>query len=176
MTCACKFGGSSIAAEGVVVSKNTVVLAIFDDEASADRAADSLKESGVAHGDAIGVLVVDRNGNLKTDKVGKRSMGKGAGIGVVLAMLTPVGLGAGLVGGGLLGELHHKGLGLDDVDRDRIGAELTNGKAAVGVLAPVGAAPAVAGALAGLGGTPETHAVADEIVENAPADVEADKP
>jgi hypothetical protein len=158
------------------MAKHTVVLAIFDDEASADRAADSLKDSGLAHKDAIGVLVVDRKGRLKTDKIGKRSTGKGAGIGVVLGMLTPVGLGAAVVGGGLLGALHHKGLGLDDVDRDRISAELTNGKAAVGVLAPVDSAPAVAGALTELGGKPETHAVDDEVLDEAPADVEADRP
>jgi len=38
-------------------------------------------------------------------------------------------------GGGLLGALDHKDLGLDGADRERIGREL--GKAAVGVLAPV---------------------------------------
>ncbi len=69
-------------------------------------AAASLKDSGVAKGDAIGVLVLDEKGKIKTDKVGKRSMGKGAGIGAALALVTPVGLGAALVGGGL-GALHH---------------------------------------------------------------------
>ena len=32
--------------------------------------------------------------------------------------------------------MHHKGLGLTDSDRERIGKELINGKAAVGVLTP----------------------------------------
>jgi hypothetical protein len=46
----------------------------------------------------------------------KRSAGKDAGIGAVAALVTPVGLVAGLVGGGLLGSLHHKNLGLDNAD------------------------------------------------------------
>ena len=67
------------------MSNKTVVLAIFKDEISADAAAASLKESGVAKGDAIGVLVLNEKGELKADKVGKRSWGKGAGIGAVVA-------------------------------------------------------------------------------------------
>jgi hypothetical protein len=59
------------------MSNNTVVLAIFGDEASADMAAASLTESGVATRDAIGVLALNDRGELKTDKVGKRSIGKG---------------------------------------------------------------------------------------------------
>jgi hypothetical protein len=65
------------------MSNKTVVLAIFNDEASADMAAASLKGSGVAKGDAIGVLVLDEKGKIKANKVGKRSMGKGTGIGVL---------------------------------------------------------------------------------------------
>ena len=62
------------------MSNRTVVLAIFKDEVSADMAAGSLKDSGVAHGDAIGVLVLDEKGEIKAEKVGKRCVGKGAGI------------------------------------------------------------------------------------------------
>ena len=149
------------------MSNHTVVLAVFDDEASADTAAASLKESGVAKGDAIGVLVLDEEGKLKADKVGKRSWGKGAGIGVVVALVTPVGLAAGLIGGGLLGALHHKNLGLNEADRERISSELEGGKAAVGVLAPVSEATVVADKLAEMGGTAETHPVSDEAVEEA---------
>ena len=104
------------------MANKTVVLAIFPDEATADAAAAAVKDSGLARDDAIGVLVLDEKGEVKTEKVGKRSTGKGAGIGVALALLTPVGLGVGLVGGGARGALHHKGLGLDKADRDRIGA------------------------------------------------------
>ena len=149
------------------MSNKSVVLAIFNDEVSADTAAASLKDSGVAKGDSIGVLVLNEKGELKEDKVGKRSWGKGAGIGAVVALVTPVGLAVGLIGGGLLGALHHKNLGLDEADRDRIGSELQGGKAAVGVLAPVSEATVVADKLTDLGGTVETHSVSDEAVEEA---------
>ena len=151
------------------MANQTVVLGIFKDEASADAAAMTLKQSGVARGDAIGVLVLDESGEVKTEKVGKRSMGKGAGIGLALALLTPVGLGVGVIGGGALGALHHKGLGLNQADRDRIGAELTGGNAAVGVLAPVAEAAAVTARLSELGGTTESHEVSDEALEEAHA-------
>jgi hypothetical protein len=149
------------------MSNKTVVLAIFNDEAAADMAAASLKDSGAVKGDAIGILVLDENGEIKTDKVGKRSMGKGAGIGVALALVTPVGLGVALVSGGLLGALHHKNLGLSEADRDRIGRELRGGRAAVGVLAPVSEATVVASKLTDLGGTTEAHDVSDEALEEA---------
>jgi hypothetical protein len=149
------------------MSNDTVVLAIFQSEASADVAAADLKESGVAQGDAIGVLALNDRGQLKTDKVGKRSAGKGAGIGAIAALVTPVGLVAGLVGGGLLGSLHHKNLGLDKADRARLGSELEGGKAAVGVLVPLSDAGFMADKLASMGGTPETHQVSAEAVEEA---------
>lgn len=133
-----------------------------------------MKDSGVAHGDAIGILALNEKGEVKTGKVGKRSVGKGAGIGLVLALFTPVGLGAGLIGGGLLGALHHKGLGLDKADRERIGRELAGGKAAVGVLAPVSEAGFVADRLTALGGTAETHAVPEETLEEAHTAATAD--
>jgi hypothetical protein len=149
------------------MANHTVVLALFDDEVSADAAAASVKESGVAKGAAIGVLVLDDKGRLKADKVGKRSWGKGVGIGAVVALVTPVGLAAGLIGGGLLGGLHHKNLGLNEEDRERISSELQGGKAAVGVLAPVSEATVVADKLTELGDTAETHPVSDEAVEEA---------
>jgi uncharacterized membrane protein len=157
------------------MANKTVVLAIFQDEASADTAAASLKDSGVAHHDAIGVLVLNEDGEVKVEKVGKRSVGKGAGIGLILALLTPIGLAVGLIGGGLLGALHHKGLGLDEADRERLGSELAGGKAAVGVLAPVSEADFVASKLTELGGTAEAHDVSDEALEEAHAAATTDE-
>ncbi|WP_406046999.1 DUF1269 domain-containing protein [Kribbella sp. NBC_00889] len=144
-----------------------VVLAVFANEAAADSAAQSLKDSGLASHDAIGVLVLNEKGEVKTEKVGKRSTGKGAGIGLALALFTPVGLAVGVVGGGLVGALHHKGLGLDKADRERLGSALTDGKAAVGVLAPVSEADAVSTKLTDLGGTTESHTVSDDDLEEA---------
>jgi hypothetical protein len=151
-----------------------VVLAVFKNEAAADAAAETVKDSGLASHDAIGVLVLNEKGEVKAEKVGKRSTGKGAGIGLALALLTPVGLAAGVVGGGVLGALHHKGLGLDHADRERLGADLSGGKAAVGVLAPVTEADAVAAKLTELGGAAESHTVSDEALEEADAAAAAD--
>lgn len=151
-----------------------VVLAVFKDEAAADAAAETVKDSGLARHDAIGVLVLSEKGEVKAEKVGKRSAGKGAGIGLALALLTPVGLAAGVIGGGVLGALHHKGLGLDEADRERLGAELSGGKAAVGVLAPVTEADAVAAKLTELGGAAESHTVSDEALEEANAAAASD--
>ena len=101
------------------MANKIVVLAIFKDEAAADTAAETVKDSGLARHDAIGVLVLNEKGEVKAEKVGKRSVGKGAGIGLALALVTPVGLGVGILAGGGIGALHHKGLGLDKADRER---------------------------------------------------------
>lgn len=151
------------------MADQTVVIAFFNEEASADAAAASLKDSGVTTADALGVLVLDEDGKLKADKVGKRSWGKGAAIGAVVALVTPVGLAAGLLTGGLAGALHHKNLGLGEADRERISGQLERGGAAVVVLAPVSEATAVADKLSELGGASETHHVSDQAVEEAQA-------
>jgi uncharacterized membrane protein len=135
----------------------TVVLAVFETEAAAESAAETIKSSGLARHEAIGILALDGRGEIKAERIGKHSVGAGAGIGLVLSLLTPVGLGVGLVGGGLLGALHHKGLGMSEDDRERLGHELTGGKAAVGVLSQVGAADAVLIELTELGGIAKSH-------------------
>lgn len=156
-----------------------VVISLFDNEATADTAVVALKESGAAKHDAIGVLVLDENGNVKTHKVGAHSFYKGAGIGFILGLLGPVGVGLGMgVGmgattGGVLGLLHHKGLGLSESDRERISAELASGKAAVGVLADFDEAPSIDAKLTELGGTSEVHEFSDEAIEEAAAAAEA---
>jgi uncharacterized membrane protein len=143
------------------MADRTLVLAIFGNEAAADNAAAALKDTGLTSTDAIGVLAVDATGKLKEEKVGARSTGKGAGIGAALFLLGPAALGVGLIGGAAAGALHHKGLGLTDSDRERIGRELTNGKAAVGVLTPFNESSMISVKLGELGGAPEEHTVSD---------------
>jgi uncharacterized membrane protein len=146
-----------------------LVLAFFPDEAAADNAADALKDSGIAHGDAIGILALDAHGKLKTDKVGARSTGKGAAIGGVLFLLGPAILGVGVIGGTAAGALHHKNLGLSDADKARLTVDLNAGKAAVAVMAHHDTAAAVSDRLAQLGGTPESHELTDEALQTAGA-------
>ncbi len=154
----------------------TVVLAFFKDEAAADDAVESLKSWDKADRevklDAIGVLALDDKGKIKTHKLGKRSVGKGAGIGLVLAVIAPPTLLAGVIGGGLLGAFHHKGLGLKAADRERIAAQLSGGQAAVGVLVNPAIAIDVSAKLTELGGTAEVH----EVTEEAVAEVETAVP
>jgi predicted flap endonuclease-1-like 5' DNA nuclease len=153
------------------VAAKTVVLAFFNDEAAADDAVEQLKNWDKADDDiklnALGVLVLDDKGKIKTHKLGKRSVGKGAGIGLILAVVAPPTLLAGVIGGGILGALHHKGLGLDSADRDRIAAQLEGGKAAVGVLAKADQADAIQARLTELGGTAEVHEVAEDVAAEA---------
>jgi hypothetical protein len=151
------------------MADNQLVLGIFADEAAADAAVESLKTWGKASPEnklgPVGVLVVDETGQIKEHKLGERSSRKGAGVGLVLAVIFPPTLLAGVVGGGLLGHFHHKGLGLTAEDRARIVAELSGGKAAVGVLAAAGQDAAISAKLTELGGAAEVHAVSDEALE-----------
>lgn len=146
-----------------------VVLAIFNDEPAADAAVESLKAWNETNNlgitlTSIGVLVLDDKGKIKTHKLGSRSSAKGAGIGLVLAVIAPPTLLAGVIGGGILGHFHHKGLGLDAADRDRIAGELKNGKAAVGVLVSDVEAGEISDQLTSLGGAAEVHTVSAENV------------
>jgi hypothetical protein len=155
------------------MSDKHLVLAIFPDEAAADAAVAGLHEwnkggeLGIGQLDlgAMGVLVVDEAGTVKQHKMGARGAGKGAGIGLVLAALTPPTLLAGIVGGAVIGHFHHRGLQLTDEDRERIAAELAGGKAAVGVLAWPSEAGMISGELTRLGGAAETHTVSEEALE-----------
>lgn len=67
-----------------------LVLAFFDNESAADKAVESLKKWDKANADikvsAIGVLVKDKDGKIKTHKLGKRATAKAAGVGLILGI------------------------------------------------------------------------------------------
>jgi hypothetical protein len=153
----------------MTMAEKQLVLSFFADEPAADTAAMSLKESGITSGDAMGILVLDATGNLKVDKVGARSWGVGAGVGACLLVLGPAALGVGILGGTLAGGLHHKGLKMSEEDKARISADLSAGKAAVGVLARINEAPALQAQLTELGGATSSHEVVDEAALQAAA-------
>jgi hypothetical protein len=155
------------------MANKQLVLAVFPDELAADSAAAALKESGIAHGDAIGILVLDADGKLKQDKVGARSTGKGAAIGGVIAVFSTALLGPAVLTGVAVGALHHKNLGLDDADKARLTVELNAGKAAVGVMAHYDTAPAISDRLTQLGGPTESHALTDDSLQAASTAPEA---
>ena len=151
------------------MSDRQLVLSFFAKEIAADNAAVALKDSGIADGDAIGILVLDSDGKLKQDKVGARSTGKGAAIGGALFLLGPAVLGVGVIGGTAVGAMHHKNLGLSDADKARLTVDLNEGKAAVAVLAQSDSAPAISDRLTQLGGASEAHELSDEALEAATA-------
>ena len=152
------------------MAKKQLVLAFFGNEAAADEAVKAIKGWDKASKEvklgAIGVLVKDEKGKIKTHKLGKRKTGGGAVLGVLAAVLTGgISLLGGAVAGGILGAFFHKGLGMSKDDLARINTELDGGKAAVGILAKPDEAAGVTAKLAELGGVPETHEVSDEAVE-----------
>lgn len=149
-----------------------LVLAFFENEAAADAAVNAVKQWDKASKEiklgAIGVLVKDDKGKIKTHKLGSRKTGTGAVLFGLAAVLTGgATLLAGAVFGGILGSFFRKGLGLSKDDLARIDGELDGGKAAVCILAAPDEAAAVSGKLAELGGKPESHEVSEDVVEEA---------
>ena len=155
------------------MANRQLVLAFFPDEPAADNAAAALKDSGIAEGDAIGILALDSHGKLKQDKVGARTTGKGAAIGGAIAVFSTAILGPAVLTGVAVGALHHKNVGLSDPDKARLTVELNAGKAAVGVMAHSYTAPAISDELTQLGGTSESHELTDEALQAAGADTSA---
>jgi uncharacterized membrane protein len=128
------------------MAKKQLVMAFYASETAADEAVNKMKQWDKASKEiklgAIGVLVKDDKGKIKTHKLGKRKTGTGAVLGALAAVLA------------------------------RIDSALDGGKAAVGILAQPDEAAGVSAKLAELGGAPETHEVSDEALEQAEAAVE----
>lgn len=145
-------------------------MAFFPDEAAADNAVNNIKMWDKATKEiklgAIGVLVKDDKGKIKSHKLGQKKTGTFAVLGALAGVLSGgVTVLGGAVVGGILGAFFHKGLGLSKEDLARIGGELDGGKAAVGVLVQPDEAAGVSAKLAELGGKLETHEVSDEALD-----------
>lgn len=151
---------------------NKLVLALFDNEAAADTAAEALKQwdkqSDEVKLGAIAVLAKDENGEIKTHKFGKRRTWSWTFWFALASLLVPpVGIVGAGVAGGVLGSFSHKDLGMSDADKTRIAGELSDGKAALGAVTKPEMADAVAAKIAELGGKPETYEVPDAVVAEA---------
>jgi uncharacterized membrane protein len=149
-----------------------LVLAFFENEAAADAAVDAVKQWDKASKEiklgAIGILVKDDKGKIKTHKLGKRKTGTGAVIFALAAALTGgASLLAGAVFGGIVGSFFRKGLGLSKDELASIGGKLDGGKAAVCILAAPDEAAAVAAKLTELGGATESHELSEEVAQEA---------
>jgi uncharacterized membrane protein len=162
------------------MSKQQLVLVYFGNEAAADEAVNAVKQWDKATKEiklgAIGILVKDKDGKIKTQKVGKRNTGVGAILGVIAAVLSGgISLLGGIVGGSIIGALFHKGLGISKDQMARIDGYLNDGKAAVGVLVKAEEAEAVTTKLTELGGVAaESYEVSEEVVEEAVTAAEAE--
>ena len=152
------------------MAKKQLIMAFFTDEAAADAAVNSIKMWDKASKEiklgAIGILVKDDKGKIKSHKLGQKKTGTFAVLGALAGVLSGgVTVLGGAVVGGILGAFFHKGLGLSKEDLARIGGELDGGKAAVGVLVQPDEAAGVSAKLAELGGKLEIHEVTDEALD-----------
>lgn len=163
-----------------------VVISYFPGKDQAATAADELKDWDKANDDiqlgGIGILTWKR-GKIKTHKLSRVRAGKGAkwglGLGAVAGILSGgVTLIAGAVGGAAVGavgaKLFHQNLGLSDEDRARIEQHLSDGEAALVVMAAEDEVEATKSELAALGGHVEDYQVPEALVEQieAASDVE----
>jgi hypothetical protein len=148
-----------------------LILALFPDELAADNAAVALKDSWVTEGDAIGILALDSDGELKQDKVGYEAPAR-----------APRSEASCCCSAGGSRCRHHRRRGGRSAspqepgfERCRQGAPRygieSGGKAAV--LAEFDTAPVISDRLTDLGGAPEAHKLSDEAVEAATAGVPA---
>jgi uncharacterized membrane protein len=156
-----------------------LVLAFFESEDAADEAVDEIKQWDKASKDiklgAIGVLVKDDKGKVKTHKLGKRKTGTGVVLGALAGILSGgISVVGGALFGGVIGAFFHKGLGMSKDDLARIEGELDGGRAAVGILAKDEEAASVAGKLEELGGETETHEMTDEALDQVDEAVESE--
>src|SRR4051794_29304534 len=149
------------------MAEKQLVLSIFDTEANAYGAAKVLKDTHAVVDDAMGVLTLDKRGDIATHKIGATSGGKGLAAGSVLALLGPVGLGVGAIGGAAIGKLHHKNLGLTDGDQQELREALIDGGAALGVLADPRDLVAIESLLIDQGGVTKNHEYDDAVLREA---------
>jgi uncharacterized membrane protein len=142
------------------------VIAYFDSAGQAEQAAQDLMSWDKANDDiklgAIGVLTKNDEGKLQTKNLSSRNTGKGAKIGMGLGALAAVFSGgltliptaiAGAAGGGLVGSLSKKGLGMSDEDLQQLSAQLDGGHAAILVMCDDPDVDATEAQLSASGGT-----------------------
>ena len=145
------------------MSNKTVVLAIFSNEAAADSAAESLKDSGVAKKDAIGVLVLDEKGKIRSTRLASAAWAR-APVSAWPWRWVPGWARAVLLA--VAWAPFTTRIGLGKVDRDRIGANWKEDSRRWRA-SPVSESSIVAGKLTDLGGTTEAHDVSDEVLDEA---------
>ena len=168
-----------------------MVVAYYHNEDAARYAAEELKLWDKANADiklgAIAIVTLDpKTGELKADEVGQRKTKGGAlwgtALGAVaglmtggLALVPAVLVGAG--GGGAVGAMFHKKVGMSDEDREKMAANLRSGGAVLVVMADDFEVEATEAEMVRLGGTVTSYVMPEEtkvaIAEAVEAQAEA---
>jgi uncharacterized membrane protein len=163
-----------------------LVLAFFNDESSADIAAEQMRGWDKASEDiklgAIGVLTLGQDGEIKTRKYGPRNVGRGAKIGTIIGIVAAITPGVNLIGGLLwgaaagtaVGTLFKKGLGMSDEDLRLISAELQGGHAALTILCSDDEVEATTAELGRLGGKTRSFEMSSADLQQAELVIAAD--
>lgn len=161
--------------------KRHLVVAIFDDHAKATAAVEWLKKWDKMNKDvddirfgAMAILTADEDREVKIQRVGKRDVGSGAGVGLVIGALAGAltagvgligGLAAGALAGSVGGGLIHKGLGMHQGDLAELTDQLCSGRAAVALVVPEPQMKAVTEQLIDLGGSTKVYECSLEALE-----------
>jgi len=133
------------------MSKKTdqLLIAYYPTEDAARAAAESVREwdKDLIKIDlgAMGILTMDEDGKVKTDKIGDRATSKGAKWGLLAGAVTGIFTGgltliggalAGLAIGAVSGALFHRGLGMSDEQKEKLENHLKDGGAALAIITP----------------------------------------
>ncbi len=155
-----------------------LILSYFADKPAATRAAEELKEWDkntieIKLG-SIAILSVDEKGELQTEKVGTRAIGKGAKWGIALGAVAGILSGGltlvagaliGVAAGAVAGAFIHSDIGMSDEERDQLEKHLQNGGVALAVMADDFEVKPTMSIIDGFGGTSTSYVVPEEVLE-----------
>jgi hypothetical protein len=155
-----------------------LVVAYYSNKVAAEAAVEGIKSWDKADDDvklgAIAVMTLNDKGELHADEVGQRSTRSGVlwgtAVGAAVGLLAG-GIGvipgaiAGAAGGGGLGALNHKSVGMTDADQAKMIDNLKQGGAAVAVMADDFEVAALQAKMADLGGEASAFVVPDETAD-----------
>jgi len=125
-----------------------LLIAYFPTKESAEEAANQLKDwdkeySKIKLG-AMGIVSMNEEGQIKTEKIGSRATGQGAKWGVLAGAVAGIltgGIGlvggavAGLAVGSAAGTIFHRGLGMSDEEKQGLEQHLQEGGVSLAVMA-----------------------------------------
>jgi len=156
-----------------------LIIAYFPTADEAQAAGQHLKDWDKERKDiklgAMSIMTMGESGELKEEKVGARSVGKGAKWGVIAgAALGILSGGVTLIGGALVGlaagalggTLFHKKIGMTDEDQAKLTKHLKDGGAALAVMMDLDEMEATLGELNKLNADVDTYTVPQDVLDD----------